>query len=512
MIPGSTQIFGPPGCGKTERLMQIVADALQSGVSPADIVFVSFSRKSVEEARDRAMTRFSLDEKALPRFRTLHSTGFVSLGLAYGDVLGGADYKELGRMLGEEFNMNVRPEDGLLLPSDLKRGSKYIQIIDRARYRLLPLEQEWKDHDTHDMSLFKAKQIQAQIVEYKAKLSKVDYVDMIELYNSTVEPMPCKILIVDEAQDLTPLQWVMVKKMATVAEEVWIAGDDDQAIHRWTGVDVKEFINISPNRIVLDQSYRLPRQVFAIGERIVRRIKDRVPKYYQPTDEEGLLRSHYSLYTVPLDRGSWTIMARTNFFVAEIAKVIHGMGYYYSVKGSAPITPAQSRAIQTWRDLCGGAKVELPRVKEFYDIAPKQGDKAVVKRGARKLLEGVSPDGTLSLADLRREFGLLVMGDLFGGMPDAFEVLNMGNDMRLYLQHIEASGEDITKPPRIKLSTFHAMKGGEDDNCVVCLATTRACVESRYPDDEHRAFYVGVTRARKELHIVETNNKYRYPL
>jgi hypothetical protein len=144
------------------------------------IVFVSFSKKSIEEARDRAMSRFNLNAKQLVRFRTLHSTGFVGLGLSYGDVLGRSDYNELGRMLGEEFNMNVRPEDGLLIPTDLKRGSKYIQIIDRARYRLIPLDEEWKDHDTDDLSLFKARQIRDQIVEYKAKLGKIDYVDMIE--------------------------------------------------------------------------------------------------------------------------------------------------------------------------------------------------------------------------------------------------------------------------------------------------------------------------------------------
>ena len=511
MIENSTQIFGPPGCGKTERLMQIIEENIAAGVSPADIVFVSFSKKSIEEARDRAMTRFNLDVKQLARFRTLHSTGFVGLSMSYGDVLAGADYKELGRMLGEEFNMNVRPEDGVLIPTDLKRGSRYIQIVDRARYRMIPIEEEWKDHDTDDLSLFKARQIRDQIIEYKAKLGKIDYVDMIELYVQIVEPEPCRILIVDEAQDLTPLQWAMVQKMARSAQEVWIAGDDDQAIHRWTGVNVQLFINMSPNRIVLEQSYRLPKQVFDLAQKIVKRIKDRVPKTYRPTDEEGSVRWHYDLDSVPLDRGSWTIMGRTNYLVTEMAKQVFQMGYYYSIKGSAVITPAQARAVQTWRDLCNGECVDLSRIKELYDVVPKQGDRAVVRRGSAKLLEAAAPDATLSMVQLEREFGLLPQGDLLA-TPDAFELLNLGRDMSLYLRHIEASGEDITKPPRIKLSTFHAMKGGEDDNCVVSLATTKACEESMYPDDEHRAFYVGVTRARQNLHIVETNKKYRYPL
>jgi len=509
MIPHSVQVFGPPGCGKTEFLMRIIEQRIESGVAPLDIVFVSFSKKSIQEARDRAMSRFNLDVKQLARFRTLHSTGFAELGLSYGDVLNGADYRELGRMLGEEFNMNVRPEDGLLLPTDLKRGSRYLQIIDRARYRLLPLEEEWKDHDTWDLSLFKAQQIQEQLLEYKSKMNKIDFADMIELYVEQAEPPYTPLLITDEAQDLTPLQWRMASKMAERAEEVFLAGDDDQAIHRWAGVNVKQFISMSPNKIVLDQSYRLPKRIFDIGERIVKRIKDRVPKTYRPTDEEGKVVWHYNLDSLPLDRGSWTIMARTNSFVAELAKQVYEMGYYYSVKGDPPISRAQARAIQTWRDLCAGHAVELSLIRELYEVVPKQGDRAVVKRGAGKLLDAADPLARLKMEDLQREFGLLEQKDLLG-FRDPFRVLNLGDDKRLYLQHIEAAGEDITKPPRIKLSTFHAMKGGEDDNCAVYLGTTKACSESRYPDDEHRAFYVGVTRAKKELHLIESNKKYRY--
>lgn len=506
MIENSTQVFGPPGCGKTEFLMRVIEGALSKGTAPERIAFVSFSRKSIEEARCRALNRFSLDIKQLVNFRTLHSTGYMELGLSKDMIMSSVDYSMLGKMLGEEFVMNVNPDDGLIIPTDLRRGSRYLQIIDRSRYRMVSLEEEWKDNDTFDLSLFKAKQIQDQLIEYKSKLGKVDFADMVDLFIQTATPRSLDILIVDEAQDLTPLQWVMVSKMAEFAETVWLAGDDDQAIHRWTGVDVHQFIDMSEKRIILDQSYRLPQKVFEIGERIVKRIKDRVPKAYKPTDDEGKVLWHYDLDSLPLNRGSWTIMARTNGYVTELSRQVREMGYYYSVKGSPPISVAQARAIQTWRSLSDGEQVEIGLIKGLYDLVPKQGDKAVVRRGAAKLLDSVTTGETLCMDDLVREFGML------GSDRDAFDALNLGQDMRLYLQHIEASGEDITKPPRIKLSTFHAMKGGEDDNCAVYLATTRACEESRYPDDEHRAFYVGVTRARKELHLIESNKRYTYPL
>ena len=93
---------------------------------------------------------------------------------------------------------------------------------------------------------------------------------------------------------------------------------------------------------------------------------------------------------------------------------------------------------------------------------------------------------------------------------DEYSIVRVGSDMEQYIRSIERRGQDITNPPRIKVSTFHAMKGGEDDNCVVYTGSTYRCVEENDPDDEHRAFYVAITRARKRLYLLESNKKYRY--
>ena len=138
---------------------------------------------------------------------------------------------------------------------------------------------------------------------------------------------------------------------------------------------------------------------------------------------------------------------------------------------------------------------------------PKQGDGAVVKRGSSTLLEAAPEDGSLSYNDLVQDYGMKAPID-----RSCFSIMNLGRDDRLYIEVIEESGESIMDKPRIKLSTFHAMKGGEDDNCLVYTGSTKACTESKYPDDEHRAFYVGVTRTKKNLHILESIKKYRYEI
>ena len=64
------------------------------------------------------------------------------------------------------------------------------------------------------------------------------------------------LMIIDEAQDLTPLQWKFVYKLGEKAKRIYLAGDDDQAIYEWNGADVKSFQNFPGKDVVLKYSHR----------------------------------------------------------------------------------------------------------------------------------------------------------------------------------------------------------------------------------------------------------------
>ena len=65
------RIFGPPGTGKTTKLLNMVDQALSNGVNPQDIAFLAFTRKAAAEAKERAAKRFDLDpDTDLFYFRT----------------------------------------------------------------------------------------------------------------------------------------------------------------------------------------------------------------------------------------------------------------------------------------------------------------------------------------------------------------------------------------------------------------------------------------------------------
>ena len=73
---------------------------------------------------------------------------------------------------------------------------------------------------------------------------------------------------------------------------------------------------------------------------------------------------------------------------------------------------------------------------------------------------------------------------------------------------MRANGEKINTNPSITMSTIHGAKGGEADKVLILQDLTNAAIETfqHDPDELHRLFYTGTTRAKKELHIVDPKN------
>ena len=499
-------LLGPPGCGKTFRLIHLVREELQRGTSPERIAFVSFTRKSIEEAVQRAAAAFGLTKKELPYFRTLHSLGFRMLGMRPGEVMKTEDWKDFGNSLGLDITgvSKAQAGDGVIMPFSVG-GDRYISIIERAKMRCISLEREFSETADWSLSWPMLRRVDSALKLYKKMYNKFTYVDMIEQFVAAGITPELDLLIIDEAQDLTPLQWQMADLMASRAKRVVIAGDDDQCIHRWAGVDVKLFMQCAENREVLSQSYRLPKPVFELSQSIVRRIGTRFEKQFYPASHEGSVTRVLGPRFFDVSSGSITIMARTNSFANDWARRLKSDGYMFSLNGQNSVRPDTARAIATLRRLSAGERVPHGEVKVLYAELPKQGEGAALKRGASKLLEALAPEDSYDRGYLVQHCGLLAPAD-----EDPMRTLRLGTDMADYMRALERRGEVLLAKPRIKVSTIHAMKGGEDDIVAVDLSSTKACVRSPFQDDEHRTFYVGATRARKALYLIHTDRGFRY--
>lgn len=474
-------VLGGPGCGKTERLMGVVEGAIARGVAPDRIAFSSFTRRAAAEARDRAAERFGFSADDAPHFRTLHSIAYRGLGLSPGAVMSRADWDELTELTGAPHGRGASIEDGAA-GTGVPLGDRMTAIDSYARAREVSLEDAWAEHG-EPVRWREFQQWKGTFELYKRDAGKWDFSDMIEMFPESCAPLDVDVAIVDEAQDLTRAQWRMVDYAFAKVSETWIAGDDDQAIYRWAGADTERFMALDAEREVLPESHRLPETVFNESQRVIAQVARRYEKRFASTGRSGTVEWVAPDAKVDLSEGTWLLLARNRSALPWYEALAREQGAIY--EGS--VDPVHVAAIRAWERLRRGGLVE--------------GTAANAALGR----QAVADEGMYSAADLK-----------LGDMPiwhDALEHIPIG-DREYYLIALRR-GEDLERP-RVRISTVHGAKGAEAENVLLRLDMSPRTHRSyeRDPDAEHRVFYVGMTRARKRLLLMESwgRRAYRVPL
>ena len=164
-----------------------------------------------------------------------------------------------------------------------------------------------------------------------------------------------------------------------------------------------------------------------------------------------------------------------------------------------------------WEQLRKGKQVTGKTARTIYNYM-SVNDR--VKRGFKKL-PALDDDDMVTLDELIAHHGLIEGVDLITSIRDmiwhtAMDKLPSAD--RAYITALLRRGEKFNAEPRINLSTIHGSKGGEADNVVLFTETSPKIQKFSTVDEEIRTFYVGITRARKTLHIVQSYSNYRFQL
>jgi DNA helicase-2/ATP-dependent DNA helicase PcrA len=306
------------------------------------------------------------------------------------------------------------------------------------------------------------------------------------------------VLVVDEAQDLSQLQWRIVNRMRESARDTFIAGDDDQAIFRWSGADVDYFLaaSFADRQQVLDQSHRLPFAVHHLAEEISGRIEHRFEKVFRPTDKHGRVDYVASLDDAEaLEEGEWLVLVRNNYQIQSVLDHLRYCGYAYEAERDKPANNDALRAAYTWESLRAGHDVayEDAVAVPAYLTQPVPGawdQTRPVSAAAFQAVTGVSLEAHWY--------------DALGRMP---------LEEREYFRAARRRNENL-RHPRIKVSTIHGAKGCECENVLLFTDVSNKTAQEmwRRPDDETRVFYVGATRALNRLCVVQPQTPAHFVL
>jgi superfamily I DNA/RNA helicase len=460
----ATAVYGPPGTGKTTWMMDRVAALIKDGYDPQDIMYLSFTKAAAGEVLKRMGVRTS------NTVSTIHSACYRMLELGGSSVINYSKLMKFGQTIGIPFKGNT--DDQM---ETMEVGDMYLAMYSLARNRLTPFHQTYEESDRPGSEAEFTYFVESYN-SWRESNGLIDFTDMLEQYHDEPVEHRCKVVFVDEAQDLSALQWSVIRGITgqPQVEHVFIAGDDDQAIYEWAGADPHGMVafeeEYTGERVVLGQSYRVPATVHEVVTGISARIENRVPKEYKPRDEPGDVI--WAGIFEPTHQKEGFILCRSHSIKQKAERLLIERRVPYMSEGGGlpgPFDCKAAKAIRAWK-----------RYKDSGKLSPKD-------------LEMMIAAATDS-----------VRADLVGGDHKAVLREDPNKIFRIPAMFVDYFRDvDIHVQPKLTTGTIHSSKGREADQVTVITDWTGR-VEAGYamnPDQELRVWYVATSRAKKLLRL-----------
>lgn len=524
MIGNATSLtVGPPGTGKTTRCIDIIERELKSGLSPHRIACVTFTKAAAEEAKARAENVCKAD---FPWFRTIHSMAFKLSFLSPDQVMQAEHWAEFAHAYGYRFTISSVSLDSEVLASSLLHtpDDRVRAIYDWARNTQRTFSQALAQSSLR-VSPDALRKYGTRYDNYKRSRGLVDYIDMIEL---ALDDRPdVDVAVIDEAQDLSPLQIDAVTRWFGSCRRVYVAGDDDQSIYGFQGAAPDWIVQLSAapdvETTVLRQSRRVPRAPHAFAQAIIRKNRHRVSKQYLPRDEDGRvdrLPFDCALRSIDPSRSAFVLVRNRCFgdgVIDELRRL--DVPYRSTIGWPSPMDPQSGivGAVRAARKLVRGECLFIDELQALVHRLPSRGAD-LIPHGLKSYLSvraKETPYLRLTSTDVKT---LLVRGSLLDvlaarGLSGAVHGRDL-DDARYIERVLARYGEDCK--PKVEVATIHASKGREAEQVLVLPDQTRATFDEGLDarrggrEAENRVAYVAATRTLDRLVVVHGRSKFSY--
>ena len=495
-----TIIPGPPGTGKTWTLVNkyLAKEINELHTDPKKIVYVTFSNAAADVANEKI-------KHSLLYISTLHHLGTRECSIdTTTQLLKDRKWKQFTSQ--SQICRGMKFETKRDMYGNTIHQNPHMRIITYSRSKKISLMEAALQLDLHhSVDLWLTEQIDEDLRSYKNQTGMVEFSDMITKFVEEDKRLALEAIFLDEAQDLSPLQWDMFFHIEGQCKRSYIAGDDDQTIYGFQGADPSIFINLKGTFDNQIQSHRVPKKIHAKALEILKHINERLDKPWEARGEEGTYKENCLLTDFDFKKDDWMILAQTNAQLRESAQFLNDLNLRYK-GGQNELLPADLlKAYRIWIRLNDGASVSG---EEAQHVIKNFLRKKQVKHGfgEGKLLDKVF---TVTLEELQKDHGLLVTG--------SWEQLHMSDEQKNYIKLLLKNGDNLTTDSKIELSTIHGAKGRECKNVILYIDFGSedendflAREADKDPDKIHRLFFVGVTRAKQNLYVMESTQTNFY--
>lgn len=548
-------LLGPPGTGKTTELMGIVADLLAAGVLPERIAFVSYSRAAVAEARDRVVAKTGIEAKRWPQFRTLHSTWSRARGMKAEQFLTAADMRRFaagdwkGGDARDGFELDARDEssEDAYIEEGEKPGkdAPLRAALEWCRASMVSPEQGIPRLRNPQRERDRYIDFCKQYALFRSAVSKYDHTDILEQALYERLRIDCDALIVDEAQDLSPLQQATLAPTLAVVPRAWVAGDDDQAIYEFQGASPRWLISLTRNQAwttrILGKSWRCPEQVRAAAAQITDRLQERAAKDYAPRDGAGVYTTgatwDEAIAAMRNGHSGAFALARTKRGCQRLTSTLRReeIAYISERGGRSPLDPRGLRGlVDVLHDIHRGRPIVASAAAKtlLSPSCPGEGGKArtgVVARGGKTAIKAwaerlgasevtIDLQGASALG-LDRAMSIEPWALLASVRSWPQSAGDAANDLQ-WLRSLWDRHGGRWPAHMVTVTTWHGSKGREADLVVIDPALPYPAAKALdrggdLADTEHRCAYVALTRARRAAMVIEddleAHGNYEFP-
>ena len=473
-IDGPLLIVAGPGTGKTLTIAHRIAYLIRHNVLPEEILAVTFTNRAAREMRARAGDVIGSDAAKI-FMGTFHLLGL----------------KIIKDNRADDFLIYSREDQVKLLKKLMNDSTRKAR---NAVERISRIKNSLGDEDRGIQETYQA---------YEAGLKERNALDFDDLIRIPIRMLQnsetarkyqdkFKYIIVDEYQDINPVQYQLLKRLAGKTGNVCVVGDADQAIYAFRGADIGNFLNFEKDfpgakRITLSENYRSSGIIVTAADSLIRHNERRIDKKLVPLKEKGVPVTSLS---VPDEHAEGAAIIR------HIEERMGGTSHY-----------------QMARSISGRADSE--RSFRFSDFA------VIFRTNAQaRALEQVFAASGIPYQMIGRRSS--------AQMKDIEETL-------VYLQSLihphDTIGPDRSETPEAKLltaedlfdpradavalMTLHMAKGLEFPvvfitGCEDGLIPYAVMKEAVDIEEERRLLYVGMTRAKDELHLIHARNRFLY--